>query len=74
MNTWVLGGYFLDSSNGFKTVPAGFFLTGCDWESKGVHDDVFDSHVPLRNEVINQSRGDSNLVGLVSGLTLFVNG
>ena len=74
MNTWVLGGDFLDGTNGFKSVTTGFFLTGGNRESKRIHDDVFHPHVPLGNKVTNQPRSDSNLVSLVSGLTLFVNG
>ena len=73
MNTWVLGGDFLDGGNCFKAVSTSFFLAGGYREGKGIDNDVFHSHVPLGNKVINQPGSDTNLVGLVSGLTLLVN-
>ena len=74
MNTWIPGRYLLDGGDGFKTISTGFFLASCNWEGKGVDDDVFNPHVPLRNQVIDQSGSNPNFIGLVSGLPLFVDG
>ena len=59
--------------NGFNRILAGFFLPGCDWEGETVHDDVFNSHLPVIYQGVNQPGCNSDLVLAGSCLTLFVN-
>ena len=65
MNTRVEAIDFSDSLDGLDRVSASFFLTGCDWESQAVDDDVVNPEVPICNESVNQSEAILTLSSLV---------
>ncbi len=54
MDARVTAVHLSDRFDGFDSVSTSLLLTGGNWEGETVNDDVFDPHVPITNQGVNQ--------------------